>query len=143
MKTKKLVLALLSVWGIMATSCQDVEPLGPTKDIGIENETNLTALGRLKFKSVADLSAAIQEVSIMRAYNADGNHKKKLEKKFFDSWRFGISLNLTNFASSWKSWLNFVNGMSINDPKLICGEVRVAASLDNKWGGMTITKKTR
>ncbi len=82
-------------------------------------------------------------VTILPDGYIDGNRKKEIEKKFFDDWRFAVSLNLTNFASSWKSWLKFMNGQSISDPKLICGEVRVAASLDNKWGGMKIIKQVK
>lgn len=31
-------------------------------------------------------------------------------------------------------------GKNIDNPKLMVAEVRVAACLDNHWGGMTITK---
>ena len=72
MKLKKLALTMLSAWLLMATSCQDVEPFAPSNDIRKENGTNLKSIGRLRFKSVADLSAAMQEVSVMRAFNVDG-----------------------------------------------------------------------
>ena len=72
----------------------------------------------------------------------DGVNKPKLEQKFYDKWHFVISLNFPNVLSSWKSWAKEMNNSS---PKitLVGGEIKAAASLDNKWGGATVIKKIK
>lgn len=58
---------------------------------------------------------------------------------FHDSWNFKTSFNFLNPGNRGKT-IQSLLGKNIDNPKLMVAEVRVAACLDNHWGGMTITK---
>ena len=70
----------------------------------------------------------------------DATNQPKLERKFYDKWRFVISLNFSDLKSSWKTWAKDMNDSGTPKVTLVGGEIRAAASLDNKWGGATIVK---
>ena len=60
---------------------------------------------------------------------------------FYDNWGFSVSFNLLNISLSWRNFASNVTGCRFDNPKLLCGQIRVGACLNDTWGGMTIEKK--
>lgn len=78
-------------------------------------------------------------VIIPDGYIDDVNTKKR-HKIFHERWNFNITFSLTNMSFDWLPFAQSILNSSCNSPKLVYGEVRVGACLNNNWGAMTISK---
>jgi len=68
-------------------------------------------------------------------------NEKSCHAIFNEGWHFTISFTFNNNSADWSKTIKSLIDTQLKTPKLLKAEVRVAACLDNKWGGMTITKE--
>lgn len=67
-------------------------------------------------------------------------NEKNCRVIFHDAWHLEFTFDFLN-PGNWTRTIQSLLGKSPENPKLLSAEVRVAACLDGKWGGMTITKE--